>query len=181
MQTSFIAFAILHNLSHIIITSKVVGFLGFRSFNHATCPLHRTHCAGDDLIIPTWRNTKSYFCSRFIVQDIVLGAERLLSLVTISGKCPIKPLPITRETVLNLFRGLQHPYIYPVLDIEFWESQVALISPLNHGGSLRDLIYACPWHEEYDRKYAGRGEGLPLWQVCTCMRDIHILRICLIL
>ncbi|KAK4874069.1 hypothetical protein RN001_013429 [Aquatica leii] len=108
----------------------------------------------------------------FIVQDVNLDAERLLCFVNLSASCPIKPSKVTSETVLALFRGLQHPYIYPVLDIQFLESQAALISPLNHGGSLRDLIYQCPWHEDCDRKYSGRGEGLPLWQIQRLGRQI---------
>ncbi|KAF5270597.1 hypothetical protein FQA39_LY01335 [Lamprigera yunnana] len=108
----------------------------------------------------------------FIVQDVNLDAERLLCFVNLTTSCPIRPSKVTSETVLALFRGLQHPYIYPVLDIQFLETQAALISPLNHGGSLRDLIYSCPWHEDCDRKYLGKGEGLPLWQIQRLGRQI---------
>ncbi|KAB0793093.1 hypothetical protein PPYR_12713 [Photinus pyralis] len=108
----------------------------------------------------------------FIVQDVTLDAERLLSFVSLPTQCPITPSTVTSETVLALFRGLQHPYIYPVLDIQFLDTQVALICPLSHGGSLRDLIYASAWHEDCDRKYSGRGEGLPLWQIQRLGRQI---------
>lgn len=69
---------------------------------------------------------------------------------------------MTRHTLLELFRSLQHPYIHPVLDIEFWDAGAALISPLNPSGSLKDLIYGSLWHEDYEKKYTCRGEGLPL-------------------
>lgn len=99
---------------------------------------------------------------RFTVQDTSLGAERLLTLVPLPSMCPLNPSTTTRDTLLELFRGLQHPYIHPVLDIEFWDAGAALISPLNPSGSLKDLIYSSPWHEDYDKKYTCRGEGLPL-------------------
>lgn len=102
---------------------------------------------------------------RFIVQDKVLGAERLLIVLPLPSTCPINPSQTTRETLLELFRGLQHPYIHPVLDIEFWELTAGIITPLNPAGSLKDLIYDSVWHEEYDPKYNKRGNGLPLGTV----------------
>ncbi|GJQ73504.1 hypothetical protein Trydic_g13859 [Trypoxylus dichotomus] len=108
----------------------------------------------------------------FVVQDKNLGAERLLTLVPLPTVCPIQPSTLTRDTVLSLFRSLQHPYIHPVLDIEFWDTGAALVSPLNPSGSLRDIIYGCTWHEEYDRKYTTKGEGLPLRQVQCLGRQI---------
>ncbi|KAJ8946809.1 hypothetical protein NQ314_008794, partial [Rhamnusium bicolor] len=93
----------------------------------------------------------------FIVQDNILGAERLLTLVPLPSTCPISPSQTSRDTLLELFRGLQHPYIHPVLDIEFWDSGAAVISPLNPTGSLKDLIYGSLWHDEYNKKYITRG------------------------
>lgn len=113
-----------------------------------------------------WHATKkSHFIKhffRFIVQDHTLGAERLLSLVPLPPTCPINPSQATRDTLLELFRGLQHPYIHPVLDVEFWDAGAALISPLNPAGSLRDVIHAANWQDDCDVKYAERGTGLPL-------------------
>lgn len=88
-----------------------------------------------------------------------------MSVVPLLASCPIMPSSAIRDTLLALFRGLQHPYIHPVLDIEFWEASVALVTPLNPIGSLRDLIYGCSWQQDYDRKYNVRGVGLPLRQV----------------
>ncbi|XP_018574810.1 slowpoke-binding protein-like [Anoplophora glabripennis] len=109
---------------------------------------------------------------RFIVQDNILGAERLLTLVPLPSTCPIGPSQATRDTLLVLFRGLQHPYIHPVLDIEFWDAGAAIISPLNPSGSLKDLIYGVLWHDEYDKKYVSKGEGLPLRTVQCLGRQI---------
>lgn len=77
----------------------------------------------------------------------------------------------TCETILELFRGIQHPYIHPVLDIEFWDRNMALITPLNQTGSLRDLIYGSLWHEEYEKKYKCRGDGLPLGTVMNKIKS----------
>ncbi|XP_071052166.1 slowpoke-binding protein isoform X2 [Onthophagus taurus] len=108
----------------------------------------------------------------FIVQDKKLDAPRLLTLVTLPPSCPIEPSVLTKETVLSLFRSLQHPYIHPVLDVEFWDKGVALVSPLNPSGSLRDIIYNSAWQEEYHYKYHSRGEGLPLRQIQCLGRQI---------
>ncbi|XP_019868713.1 slowpoke-binding protein isoform X2 [Aethina tumida] len=114
------------------------------------------------------RNDKHWF----IVQDHTLGAERLLSLVPLPPTCPINPSQATRDTLLELFRGLQHPYIHPVLDVEFWDAGAALISPLNPAGSLRDVIHAANWQDDCDVKYAERGTGLPLRTVQCLGRQI---------
>ena len=102
---------------------------------------------------------------RFVVQDKTLTAERLLTLVPLPTSCPIKPSKFSRDSLLSLFRCLQHPYIHPVLDVEFWDNSAALFSPLNPSGSLKDIIYGCAWQEDCDRKYTRKGGGLPLRQV----------------
>ncbi|XP_045476792.1 slowpoke-binding protein isoform X2 [Harmonia axyridis] len=108
----------------------------------------------------------------FTVQDNVLGAERLLVLLPLPSTCPILPNENNKRNLLELFRGLQHPYIHPILDIEFWEAGAGLVMPLNPDGSLRDLIYGSPWQEEYSEKYHGRGEGLPLKTIQCLGRQI---------
>ncbi|CAH0564179.1 unnamed protein product [Brassicogethes aeneus] len=108
----------------------------------------------------------------FIVQDNTLTAERLLSLVPLPSDCPLNPSQQTRETLLELFRGLQHPYIHPVLDIEFWEAGAALVSPLNPSGSLRDVIYGANFSHDCQEKYADRGAGLALRTVQCLGRQI---------
>lgn len=61
-----------------------------------------------------------------------------------------------------MFRGLQHPYIHPVLDIDFWKDGTAIFTPLNPTGSLKDLIYQSFWQDDYEKKYVSRGVGLPI-------------------
>ncbi|CAG9856715.1 unnamed protein product [Phyllotreta striolata] len=73
--------------------------------------------------------------------DNNFGAERLLALLPLPSGCPISPSPSTRDTLLALFGSLQHPYIHPVFDVDFWDAGAAVVSPLNPAGSLKDLIY----------------------------------------
>ncbi|ERL90137.1 hypothetical protein D910_07491, partial [Dendroctonus ponderosae] len=68
--------------------------------------------------------------------------------------------------------GLQHPYIHPVLDIDFWKDEAAIFAPLNPTGSLKDLIYQSFWQDDYEKKYVCRGEGLPLRTVQCLGRQI---------
>lgn len=87
----------------------------------------------------------------FIVRDSSVKTERLLTLVPKSVNCPIQCDTDTRNSVLDLFLALQHPYIYPVLDLEFRDSAsgsqtfVVLVLPFNNKGSLKDLIYKVCW------------------------------------
>ena len=81
----------------------------------------------------------------FVVRDTSVKTERLLTLVPLSPNCPIECNPSTRGTILELFLALQHPYIYPVLDLDFrdvsGQTYVILVLPFNNKGSLKDLIY----------------------------------------
>nr|CAD7200187.1 unnamed protein product [Timema douglasi] len=81
----------------------------------------------------------------FVVRDTSIKTERLLTLVPRGPNCPIQCNPSTRDTILNLFLALQHPYIYPVLDLDFrdvaTQTYVILVLPFNNKGSLKDLIY----------------------------------------
>lgn len=84
----------------------------------------------------------------FVVRDGSVKTERLLTLVPKNPKSVIECTPDTRRTILDLFLTLQHPYIYPVLDVEFVEGAtdsettfITLVLPFNSKGSLKDLIY----------------------------------------
>lgn len=84
----------------------------------------------------------------FVVRDGSVKTERLLTLVPKNPKSVLECTPDTRRTILDLFLTLQHPYIYPVLDVEFVEGAtdpettfITLVLPFNSKGSLKDLIY----------------------------------------
>jgi len=80
-----------------------------------------------------------------MVRDTSRKTERLLTLVPLSSHCAIECNPNTRGTILELFLALQHPYIYPVLDLDFrdvsGQTYVILVLPFNNKGSLKDHIY----------------------------------------
>lgn len=56
----------------------------------------------------------------------------------LSSECP-------QSVLMELLGSLNHPYIYPVLDLDFFHTPihhyVCLVMPFNNRGSLKDLIY----------------------------------------
>ena len=80
----------------------------------------------------------------FAVRDNLLKTDRLLTLAPINRNCSLHIGPATRDVLNRLFLTLQHPYICPVLDIEFIQHEeqnyVILVQPINQG-SLKDMIY----------------------------------------
>ncbi|XP_063243866.1 slowpoke-binding protein isoform X2 [Bacillus rossius redtenbacheri] len=112
----------------------------------------------------------------FVVRDTSVKTERLLTLVPRGAGCPIRCDAGTRDTILGLFLALQHPYIYPVLDLDFRDvgsqTYVILVLPFNNKGSLKDLIYKSRWQDDWGQKYGQRSAGLPLSQVQRLGRQI---------
>lgn len=114
----------------------------------------------------------------FIVRDTSLKTDRILTLTPLSKNCPLEITPSTKDVLNHLFLVLQHPYISPVLDLEFIEYEgmnyAILLQPINQG-SLKDLIYEIGrncWNEDWSQKYAARGKGLPLPQIQQMGRQI---------
>lgn len=114
----------------------------------------------------------------FVVRDSSVKTERLLTLTPRSVQCVINNDSETRQSIMDLFLALQHPYIYPVLDLEFVEDAARdrayniLVLPFNSKGSLKDLIYKSCWHNDWADKYGRRSDGLPLSQVQRLGRQI---------
>ncbi|XP_050532118.1 slowpoke-binding protein isoform X2 [Daktulosphaira vitifoliae] len=115
----------------------------------------------------------------FVVRDGSVKTERLLTLVPKNPKSVLECTLHTRDTIVDLFLTLQHPYIYPVLDIEFVKGTtnpdttfITLVLPFNSKGSLKDLIYKSCWHDDWSDKYGQRSEGLPLSQIQRLGRQI---------
>ncbi|XP_065207219.1 slowpoke-binding protein isoform X2 [Planococcus citri] len=115
----------------------------------------------------------------FVVKDSSIKTERLLTLTPQSQNSPIIYNQVTRRIILDLFLALQHPYIYPILDLEFIEgnaqnknANIIVVLPFNNKGSLKDLIYKTCWHDEWSDKYGQRSKGLPLSQVQRLGRQI---------
>lgn len=80
----------------------------------------------------------------FLVKDVSLKTDRLMTLAPLNENCPFNVCSLTQDVLNNLFLSLQHPYICPVLHLEILEYEhefyVVVIQPLNHG-SLKDVIY----------------------------------------
>ncbi|KAG7197781.1 hypothetical protein KM043_001597 [Ampulex compressa] len=114
----------------------------------------------------------------FAVRDNSLKTDRLVTLVPFSRNCSLSVCPSTKEALNNLFLALQHPYICPIFDLEFFEHDsqkyVILVQPISQG-SLKDLIYGIErncWNEDWSQKYGSRGKGLPLPQVQQMGRQV---------
>ncbi|XP_059350506.1 uncharacterized protein LOC130697539 isoform X2 [Daphnia carinata] len=129
----------------------------------------------------------------FMIRDDSLKTERLLTIVPLTGSpgygCEVTTTDAdaTRNALIDLFTALQHPYIYPVLDVDFVYGSVAstnspfceeakpvlvAVFPFNTKGSLKDLIYRSRWQDDWGQKYCQRSEGLPLLQVQRLGRQI---------
>lgn len=80
----------------------------------------------------------------FLVRDVSLKTDRLLTLTPMNDNCPLNISQKTQSILNELFLSLQHPYICPLLHLELIEFEdqffVIVIHPINQG-SLKDLIY----------------------------------------
>ncbi|GAB6025502.1 hypothetical protein CHUAL_011241 [Chamberlinius hualienensis] len=112
----------------------------------------------------------------FTVHDTVLKTERLMTMVPHNEYFPITLNCSTKKILTELFLALQHPYIYPILDIDFKamsdETFVVTIFPFNKHGSLKDLIYRSNCKEEWQEKYSHRSVGLPEPQIQRIGRQL---------
>ncbi|KAF2364842.1 Protein kinase-like domain [Trinorchestia longiramus] len=112
----------------------------------------------------------------FSVRDTIVKTERLMTLQPHDPTSPVPILSGTREALIELFQALQHPYIYPVLDLDFAtvssHSYIVIIQPTNPKGTLKDLIYRSHWQQDWAEKYHQRSSGLPLKQVQRLGRQI---------
>lgn len=72
-----------------------------------------------------------------------------MTLLPIPSNCialeELPPSDNPKGILMELLGSLQHPYIYPVLDLGFLQSDshhyACLVMPFNNRGSLKDLIY----------------------------------------
>lgn len=115
----------------------------------------------------------------FLVADNSVRTDRLMSMLQLQadcvalselgGECP-------RTVLMEVLGSLQHPYIYPVLDLGFFtydaQSYITLVMPFNPKGSLKDLIYKAQWNEPFAKKYSRKSQCLPMTQVQRLGRQI---------
>ncbi|GAB0089024.1 uncharacterized protein DMENIID0001_035020 [Sergentomyia squamirostris] len=116
----------------------------------------------------------------FLVKDTNVRTDRLMTLLPIPLDCialeELPPSQCLKGVFMELLGSLQHPYIYPVLDLGFvkYESRnyACLVTPFNPRGSLKDLIYKSQWNEAWCRKYTRKSTCLPISQVQRLGRQI---------
>ncbi|XP_066975731.1 slowpoke-binding protein [Macrobrachium rosenbergii] len=112
----------------------------------------------------------------FMIRDSSVKTERLMTLQPYDEQCPIPVNSATREALVELFQALHHPYIYPVLDVDFANisshTYVITVIPHNNKGSLKDLIYRSHWQDDWGEKYQQRSAGLPVSQVQRLGRQV---------
>lgn len=85
----------------------------------------------------------------FLLNDTTVRTDRLMTLVQLPADCvaleEMPPSESPKGVLMELLGSLQHPYIYPVLDLGFYYVEQAhfacLVTPFNARGSLKDLIY----------------------------------------
>lgn len=78
-----------------------------------------------------------------------IRTERLMTLLPIPSDCvaleELPPSECPKGVIMELLGSLQHPYIYPVLDLGIMTTNGAhyacLVMPFNLRGSLKDLIH----------------------------------------
>lgn len=85
----------------------------------------------------------------FLINDTSVRTDRLMTLVQLPADCvaleELPPSESPKGILMELLGSLQHPYVYPVLDLGFFLSNqiqyACLVMPFNPRGSLKDLIY----------------------------------------
>lgn len=76
-----------------------------------------------------------------------IKTDRLMTLLPLPPNA-LEELPNSESpqgVLMELLGSLQHPYIYPTLDLGFYHHEIhhyaCLVMPFNPRGSLKDLIY----------------------------------------
>lgn len=88
--------------------------------------------------------------SHFFLLRFQIKTDRLMTLLPLPPNA-LEELPHSPQSVLmELLGSLQHPYIYPILDLGFFHNDshhyACLVMPFNPRGSLKDLIYKVSKH-----------------------------------
>ncbi|CAO1301121.1 unnamed protein product [Diamesa serratosioi] len=116
----------------------------------------------------------------FLLNDSAIKTDRLMTLLPLPPDCvALEELPNSecpQNILMELLGSLQHPYIYPILDLGFFHTEThhyaCLVMPFNSRGSLKDLIYKSQWNEPWNRKYTTKPTCLPISQVQRLGRQI---------
>ncbi|XP_054721034.1 slowpoke-binding protein-like isoform X2 [Uloborus diversus] len=105
----------------------------------------------------------------FLVRDTETKTERLLTMTPISETCPFRYNAETKQVLTEIFSALQHPYIYPVLDIDrtivMEQDYIIAVLPFNEEGTMKDVIYQSHCQDDWKDKYQFHGHGLGASQI----------------
>ena len=99
----------------------------------------------------------------------------LLSMVPLYDQCSLQLDTEGVQTLTDLLHSLQHPYIYPVVEIDYIppdKNFVVVIQPLAPKGSLKDLIYKTNPIGDWSSKYSARKKGLSEEEVALYGRQV---------
>lgn len=91
-------------------------------------------------------------------------------IVTQCSKSPLSPMNFSlsnQKTIRDMLLGLEHPYLWPMIDIDLWEEHemVIVTQEFNSNGSLKDYIYNVKPKHDWSNKYSMQCRGLPLKQI----------------
>lgn len=110
----------------------------------------------------------------FLVHDSQLEKDVVLTLVPWNTQCAVSFTKGTKKTLKELFSVLQHPCLFPILDIDFVfdHKLVMFVHPFQSGGSLKDIIYGSNPKSSWDQKYQVKGKPLSLIQIRSYGRQV---------
>ncbi|XP_037041972.1 slowpoke-binding protein-like [Bradysia coprophila] len=117
----------------------------------------------------------------FIVNDSTIQTHRLMTWIPLPANCvaleDLSTFNSPKSVLMELLCSLQHPYVYPVLDLGIFYSNpshcACLVMPINVRGSLKDYIYkSIQWNEPFRRKYSKTPTALTSVQVQRFGRHI---------
>lgn len=85
----------------------------------------------------------------FLVNDSTVQTDRLMTWIQLPDDCvaveDLSRFNSPKSVLMELLCSLQHPYVYPVLDLGIFYSNpshcACLVMPINLRGSLKDYIY----------------------------------------
>lgn len=85
----------------------------------------------------------------FLVNDSTVRTNRVMTWIPLPLDCvaleELSPFNSPKGVLMELLGSLQHPYVYPVLDLGIFHSGhtncACLVMPINVRGSLKDYIY----------------------------------------
>ncbi|XP_053377160.1 slowpoke-binding protein-like isoform X2 [Mercenaria mercenaria] len=91
-------------------------------------------------------------------------------IMTMANKPDKMMAPFTstsRVTIKDMLDLLQHPFIYPIHDIDYMVDQsiVVVLYPICKRGSLKDYIYQNSFTEPWRNKYKTKKKGLSVTQI----------------